>query len=387
MQQVNQRDQSKDLIWLEVSRGAFSHNLRTIKNITGDDVKIAACIKGNAYGHGLVQSARVLQELGVDWLCVFNPDEVLALRAEGITLPVLILGYVPGNRMLEMVQAQATLLLSDVESAQALSEASVQVGKTTQVHVKLDSGLSRYGVRQEEFIDFARRVSSLPCIEVTGVATHFATSDAQGENTYFHDQLELFEHMLTSLSEEGITPEIRHAANSAAVLRYPESHLDMVRPGRALYGYFPRPDDVQSYREQGMELKQVLRVKTRVTHLKKVPKGTAVSYGCTYVTERESILAVLPVGYADGYSRFLSNCGNVLVQGKRAPIRGKVSMNVTIVDVTDIPGVEVGDEVVLLGSQGDENISTYEMAELCMQTLPYNIITAFQETLPRYLVE
>ncbi len=383
----NSRDQSKDLIWLEVSKSAFAHNLSQIRKLVGDEVLIAACVKGNAYGHGIIESSKLLAELGVDWLCVFNPDEGLALREEGITKPILVLGYIPHARMAEVVQADLVPFLSSIEDALSLARVAKEVGKRAKVHLKLDSGLTRFGVRPEAFQEFALGVLALKDLEVTGVGTHFATSDAVGANPYFEDQLGVFEHALMELSEAGFVPQIRHAANSAAILRYPESHYEMVRPGRALYGYLPHPTDVAHYEAKGVTLKQVLRVKSRVVQLKKVPKGTAVSYGGTFVTERETTLAMLPVGYADGYSRFLSNCGSVIVSGKRAPIRGKVCMNVTIVDVTDIPHVEVGDEVVLLGEQDGELLSTYEMAELCMQTLPYNVITAFQETLPRFVVD
>lgn len=383
----NLRDQSKDLLWIEVSKRAFAHNMEQVRKLVGDEVLVAACVKGNAYGHGLSVTAKVLSEVGADWFCVFNPDEVLALREDGVEKPVLVLGFVPHNRMREMVEAGAILLLSDLSDAEALAEEATSLGKRAQVHLKVDTGLTRYGVRPESFQAFAHAVLNLKGLEVTGVGTHFATSDAAGENPYFQDQLGIFEHALTELSEAGFVPAIRHAANSAAVLRYPESHFEMVRPGRALYGYLPKPTDEAEYAAKGIVLQQVLQVKTRISHLKRVPKGTSVSYGCTFTTERESVLAMLPVGYADGYSRFLSNCGAVLVHGKRAPIRGKVCMNVTIVDITEIPGVQVGDEVVLLGEQDGELLSTYEMAELCMQTLPYNIITAFQETIPRYVVE
>jgi alanine racemase len=381
------RDQSKDLLWVEVSTKAFAHNLAEIRKVTGDDVLIAACVKGNAYGHGILESAGILEAAGVDWFCIFNPDEGLALRQAGITKPILVLGYVPHARMAEMVEANLTLFLSDATDALSLATAAKEQGKRAQVHLKVDSGLTRFGVRPEQFQDFAHTVLMMKDLEVTGIGTHFATSDEAGQNPYFEDQLGIFEHALMELSEAGFVPQVRHAANSAAILRYPESHFEMVRPGRALYGYFPHPTDVAMYEARGISLQQVLRVKTRIAQLKKVPKGTSVSYGRTFVTERDTTLAMLPVGYADGYSRFLSNCGSVLIHGKRAPIRGKVCMNVTIVDVTDIPYAEVGDEVVLLGEQDGELLSTYEMAELCMQTFPYNIITAFQETIPRYVVD
>jgi alanine racemase len=372
---------------IEISRSALVHNLEVAKRLAGNCCLVAPVVKGNAYGHGLIPVATALADAGADGFCVFTVEEGVRLRTAGVTAPILVMGYVEPLEMENLIANDLRLFLSDSETAHALSAAAVRCGKEARVHVKIDTGMGRFGVFYTEAEAFLKEVAGLSGVQIEGMATHFATSDEKGENEHCHDQFERFRAVLKTAEDLGIHPSIRHAANSAAVLRYPEMRLDMIRPGRMMYGYFSDPADIPVYAEQEIVLEQVIAVKSVVAMVKKVPAGTPISYSRTYTTNRESTLAVIPMGYAEGISRFLSNKGEVLIQGKRAPIRGRVCMNVLTVDVTDIPGVKAGEEVVFLGHQGDEFISCYEMAELCMQTLPYNILTAFQDSLPRILVD
>jgi len=372
---------------IEISRSALNHNLGVAKQLAGEGCLVAPCIKGNAYGHGLLPVALTLTELGADSFCVFTVEEGIVLRTAGILVPILVLGYVDASEMDAVITHNLHIFVDDIETAKDLNAAAEKRNRVMPVHLKIDTGMGRFGILYEELPHFLEAYTQLHFLQTEGVASHFATSDQEGENKYFHIQFERYQRALQQLAAVGIYPTIRHIANSAAVLRYPEVRLDMIRPGRMIYGYLPHPEDVQTYAEQGIVLQQVITVKSVVAQVKKVPAGMPVSYGGTYVTERESILAIIPIGYADGISRFLSNIGSVLIGGKRAPIRGKVCMNAFTVDVTDIPGVLRGDEVVVLGKQGDAEISCYEMAELLMHTLPYNVLTAFQDSLPRIVID
>ena len=382
-----QADPSNYLNWIEISRSALAHNLEVVKEVVGDCCLIAPVVKGNAYGHGIVQAATALNEAGAHGFCVFSLDEALALRGAGIDKPILLLGYVLPSRLGEVVEHDLRLFLSDLDVAKQLSALAVERGREVRVHLKLDSGLTRYGVRPDQFLDFCKDVATLPNLIIEALGTHYATSDQEGENAFFHQQLEVFEKASVALAEWGIVPGIRHTANTAALLRYPEAHFEMVRPGRIIYGYYFSNDREQMAAETGVELRPAFTLKSRITMLKDVPAGTPVGYGCTHTTTGDVKVAILPIGYADGVSRFLGNRCDVLVGGKRVPIIGKVCMNITIVDVTSIEDPKIGDEVVLIGRQGDAEITCEEIAILCHNTLPYNILTAYQDSLPRLLVD
>jgi alanine racemase len=372
---------------IELSRPALVHNLGVAKKLAGECCLVAPVVKGNAYGHGLVPVAKTLAEEGAHGLCVFSAEEGALLRTVGIKLPILVLGYVDHDQMELIAEHDLRMFVDSSELAQELNALGKRHGRQIPIHLKFDTGMGRFGVFHEDAERFIAQLDAYPCLRIEGVASHFATSDRVGNNEYCFEQFGRFQHILGLLENKGIHPSIRHISNTAAVLRYPEMRLDMIRPGRMIYGYLPREEDAQHYEEQGISLQQVISVKTVVAITKHVPAGTPIGYGCTYTMTRDSQIATMPFGYADGLSRFLANQGHVLIKGQRAPIIGRVSMNAVTVDITDIQGVVRGDEVVLLGSQGDAMISCYEMARMLMQTLPYNVLTAFQDSIPRILID
>lgn len=375
---------SNPLIWIELSQSGFAHNLAQIRALVGPRVKVAACIKGNAYGHGLLPTATLLDDMGVDWFCAFSLDEAVSLRESGVTHPILALGYIPDSHLSEVIRHDLRLMLYSVETARALNEVAGRFGAKAKVHIKTDTGMTRLGFRRIDS-ETLFALKALPNLELEGLASHFATSDEGEPNEFAHRQIEQFEKWQAAVLACGINPQIRHMCNSAAIVRYPEVHYDLVRPGRMLYGYLPDPDFLSRYQPKLAPLRQVLTLKARVIDVKSIEAGAPIGYGCTYVSQRPMRVAALPLGYADGLSRFLSNRGAVLIHGQRAPIVGRVSMNLSMVDVTDIPQTKVGDEVVVLGQQGDQMISTFEHAELC-DTLPYNVLCALQAYIPRILV-
>ena len=372
---------------IEISRGALAHNLKVVRDIVGECCLIAPVVKGNAYGHGLVPVSKTLIESGANGLCVFSVNEGVTLRQVGVDVPILVLGYVSNHDYEAVIEHDLRIFIDSIDVAKDLNSAGLKARKVVPVHLKIDTGLGRFGVFYDAAEAFVQSLKPLQNLRVEGIASHFATSDAQGENEHCHTQFKRFLKVIDMVKAQGFTPSIRHISNTAALLRYPEMRLDMVRPGRILYGYLPTRDDIPLYAEQGIDVQQVISVKTVVALVKKVPSGTPISYGLLYVTSRDTTIAVLPFGYADGLSRFLSNKGSVLIKGKRAPIIGRVGMNSVTVDITDIPGVLRGDEAVLLGKQGDDMITCYEMADMLMNTLPYNVLTAFQDSLPRILTD
>ena len=326
---------------------ALSHNYGEVTRRIGGR-KVLAVVKAQAYGHGAVAVSRRLVELGVHMLGVALVEEGLELRAAGVGVPIVVLGPVRPEQAGVIAKAGLTPVVFTMPVAQALSQAAA--GKRIAVHVKVDTGMGRIGLTPEEASGFIRELAALPGLAVEGVLTHFADADLK-DKQFAAVQMDRFEGLVRSLEVQGISIPLRHAANSAAVLEYDRALLTMVRPGLMLYGYDPLE------RRGGIELRPVLSLVTRIAYLKKVPAGVPVSYGRTFVTKRESLIATLPIGYADGYSRGLSNRGEALVRGMRVPVAGRVCMDMVMLDVTDVPGVAEGDEVVLIGCQGKERIS------------------------------
>ena len=377
-------------VWVEVSEQAYAHNLRFFRRLVGPDVELAAVVKSNAYGHGFEQVASLAARHGADSFCVHSLDEALALRRAGFSRDVLIMGPVPPGRLGEVVEADFRLVLFNRESAVRLAELTAAAGRAVRVHLKLETGTHRQGIDERELEWFVGFLGRHPLLVAEGAYTHFANIEDTTRHDYAEHQLERFRAAIRRLRTAGIEPPKRHAACSAATLVVPRTHLEMVRLGISQYGLWPSKETYLSYRlahpEEEAVLEPVLAWKTRVTQLKQVPAGRHVGYGCTYQTTRSTQVAVLPVGYADGYDRRLSNQAYVLVRGRRAPVRGRVCMNLTMVDVTDVPGVELGDEVVLLGRQGDQEITADHLAGL-IGTINYEIVTRINPDLPRIVVD
>ncbi|KAF0134670.1 MAG: alanine racemase [Candidatus Saganbacteria bacterium] len=355
--------------YAEINLDAVKSNIREIKKLLSEKTKFMAVVKANAYGHGSVALTRAAIEAGVDYLAVANLKEALELREAGVVCPILILTESPTSVVDEIVQHQLTQTAYSFSEAKALSEEAVKRKKTAKIHIKVDTGMGRVGVHPSEASALAAKISSLPAIEIEGVFTHFARAD-EHEDAYTKEQFEKFKSIIAKF------PGIKHAANSAAALLHKETHLDMVRIGLMIYGIYPQPSA-----NRIINLKPALSFKSRVVYIKRVPAGTAISYGGIYSTSKETAIATLPVGYADGYSRRLSNRGKVLINGKRYPIVGRVTMDMAMVNVGD-DNISVGDEAVLIGSQGIETITADEIAAL-EDTISYEVICNIGKRVPR----
>ncbi|MDA8100706.1 MAG: alanine racemase [Nitrospiraceae bacterium] len=353
---------------------ALAHNLGQVVSRIGGR-KVLAVVKAQAYGHGAVPVAKRLVELGVPMLGVALVEEGRELRASGIPAPVLIMGPIFPEQAPAVVDTGLTPVVFSLPVARALSEAAQDAGKKIAVHVKIDTGMGRIGLVPEEAVEFISGLANLPGIAVEGLMTHFADADLR-DKEFAGRQLERFSSLIAALERRGIAVPLRHAANSAAVLDYDRAHLTMVRPGLMLYGYNPLEGG------SAAELRPVLSLATRIAHVKRVPAGVPISYGRTFVTRRESLIATIPIGYADGFNRLLSNTGRALVRGRRVSVAGRVCMDMTMLDVTDVPGVSAGDDVVLIGSQGAERITAQDIAETT-GTIPYEVLCAISARVPR----
>ncbi|MBO8169238.1 MAG: alanine racemase [Thermoanaerobacteraceae bacterium] len=366
-------------VWAEIDLSAIANNICEIRRITSPSAKLMAVVKANAYGHGAEEVSKVALAHGADWLAVALLQEALQLRNAGFSVPILILGYTPVDQMDLVVANDLRQTIYTWEQAEALSAAAARAKRKARVHVKIDTGMGRIGMLPgADTIGQVLRIARLPHLEVEGIYTHFAAADAT-DKTYTRQQLERFHWVLEGLEKEGLQIPVRHAANSAAVIDLPEAHLDMVRPGLIIYGMYPS-EEVQRER---LKLRQAMSLKAEISYVKKVPPGTAISYGCTYVTEKEAVIASLPLGYADGYTRLLSNKGQVLVNGQRAPVVGRVCMDQCMIDVTNVEGeVSMGDHVVLMGRQQQECIPVEEIASR-IGTINYEVVCMVSYRVPR----
>jgi len=370
--------------WVEIDRAALLANTRACRQLIGSYCRLLALVKGNAYGHGLLETSTVLLEAGVDMLGVEAVGEAVMLRTEGITGPIILVGPIPRANLSLLLAHQLTPLVGSPEQLQMLGEFTRQAACGLAVHLKLDTGMHRQGIMQAELPMLFDLLAKYPGLCVSGVATHLARADEAEHPAWTRRQLERFHDMVAILAASGIQAPIRHAANSAAALLWPETHLDMVRLGIALYGFWPAPAVEQACRGK-LTLCPVMTWKTRVAAVKSVPRGGSVGYSGSYVTTRQSRVAVLPLGYYDGYGRGLSNLGQVLIHGQRAPVCGRVSMNLMTVDVTDIANVQPDDEVVLLGRQETSAIAAEEIATW-LGTIHYEVTTRINPLIPRMVV-
>ncbi len=358
-----------------ISLSALTHNFEEVMR-RANGRKVLAVVKARAYGHGLVPVSRHLLGRGAHMLGVALVEEGRELREAGIDAPVLVMGPVFPEQADAVAAWRLTPVLSNNTVARALADAARRRFLRIAVHVKVDTGMSRLGVSPEAAPDLVQELMALEGIVVEGLMTHFVDAELRDKAFAAH-QMERFETLLRVLADRGIAIPLRHAANSAAILDYQRALFTMVRPGLMLYGYDPVEGSAS-----GADLQPVLSLFTRIFLLKKVPAGTPISYGRTFVTGRESLIATIPIGYADGFSRGLSNCGEALVRGVRAPIAGRVCMDMTMLDVTDVPGVREGDEVVLIGSSGGERITAADLAAKT-GTIPYEVLCGISARVPR----
>lgn len=372
----------KNRSWAEVDLDAIGHNLREIKGKLARNTLVMSVVKADAYGHGVFETVQTLLENGADRLAVSMLDEAIQLRKSGVTVPILILSYTDPSRAEELIQYDITQTVFSMELAQSLSEAAVKLSQSIKVHIKIDTGMTRVGFAPGyEAVKNVVAISKLPGIVVEGMFTHFSKAD-EWDKTYTNMQFERFTSICTELNRIGVFIPVKHVANSAAAMSYPEMHLDMIRPGIIQYGLYPSYEVDKSL----LDLKPAMTLKTKITMVKKVEAGCSVSYGGTFVTERETYIATLPIGYADGYSRLLSNKASVLIHGEYAKVIGNICMDQCMVDVTDLVqagiDVSVGDEVVLFGKQGEKQITVSELADY-MGTISYELVCIIGKRIPR----
>ena len=371
--------------WCEVDRSALAANARAFRALIPASSRLAVAVKGAGYGHGLEIAARAFLSGGADWLCVHHVDDVRALRAAGIDAPIQMVGPVLLDDLPEAAALGARILAYNRETVERLAA----LGVRARLHIKLETGNHRQGVEPAEALDLAARIAAAPHLELEGVSSHFANIEDTTDHSYARGQLIRFEEAVAALRDAGHAVPMRHLSNSAAALLWPDQSFEMVRVGIAAYGLWPSKETHVAATLVGrgeVGLRPALTWKTRVAQAKDVPSGRFVGYGCTWRTSRQTRIAILPTGYYDGYDRRLSNLAHVLVGGARAPVRGRVCMNITMVDVTDVAGVDVEDEVVLLGAQGTERVSAEQVAEWA-GTINYEVVTRIGGHIPRLAVE
>lgn len=365
--------------WVEVDKSDFHFNLKKIKQYLAKDTKIMPIIKANAYGHGGIALAREAQKAGVSYIGVSSLEEGIQFREAGIKTNILVLGSAYPLENLQVAAVHSlTPTISNMAGVMALEDLAIRLNKKMNFHLEIDTGMGRKGALPESAYPILLKIAQTPEISMTGMYTHFSVADT--DPVFTRTQLESFTKIARYAKSALGLKFIAHAANSAALFKDKRTHLDMVRPGISLYGLSPF-----KHAERFIKLKPVLSWKARITSLKRVPSGFSVSYGRTYVTNRASVIATIPVGYADGYNRLLSNKGDVLVRGKRCPVAGRVTMDMTMIDVTGVKGVALGDEVVLIGAQGKEQIKADELAKI-QDTINYEITCAISPRVPRIVV-
>lgn len=366
-------------VWAQIDLDAAAHNMRQIRKHVGPDVKIAAVVKANAYGHGSVELAKTFAENGADCFAVSSLDEAVELRRYAhIDKEIFILGHTDARRTEELLTYDIEPAVFNLKNAEFFSQEAQRLGKTLRVHIAVDTGMSRVGFQVNEFsVSEIKTIAALPNIEIRGMFTHFAVSDMK-DKTFTRQQYGHFRWMCKRMEEEGIHIALRHCCNSAAVLELPEYYCDMVRPGIIMYGCEPSPDvDIKPY-----DLRPVMSLRCCIAHVKLIDAGATVSYGRHYTAPSRRKIATLPVGYADGYSRILSGKVDVLYHGHRVPQVGAICMDQCMIDVSGEANVHAGDEVVLFGRQGDSFIPIEEIAAVC-GTINYEIMCNISRRVPR----
>ncbi len=365
--------------WAEIDLDALAHNFRVIRNHVGGGVKILAAVKANAYGHGAQECARRLEREGADWFGVALPEEGIELREAGVKAPILCLGgFWPGQQGL-CLQESLTPVIYRTDMLQTLDQAARDANVTAPVHVKIDTGMGRLGVRFDGVSEFCANLKRFSNLRLDGLMTHLAVADDEAKQSFTDEQLRKFDQAVEVFRAQGFSPNLIHAANSAATFARPRNGENMVRPGGTLYGFVR---DVLPENIGTPDLRPSMSLFTRIMLLKRVPGGEKLGYGTTFETTRDSLIATLPIGYDDGYSRALSNRGRVIVRGEFAPVVGRVSMDLTLIDVTDVAAVEPNDRVTLLGADSGRKITAEEIGERA-GTISYEITCGISNRVPR----
>lgn len=368
--------------WAEISLDDIKSNFLQFRQHVKQPTKIMAVVKADGYGHGAVEIAKTTIQMGADYLAVALLDEAITLREAGITDPILVLGYTPSRSVKEAITQSITLTVFDHEILDEVILQSSILQKKASIHLKVDTGMSRIGVTtNEDALLLATKAIAAEYVHLEGIFTHFSNADSE-DSSYTEGQYEKFQAVLAFLEENHIHIPLRHCCNSAATMKFPKMHLDMVRVGVALYGLYPD----STLKKLPFQLKQAMSFKSRIAAIKKVAPSQPISYGCTWKPSSEAMIATLPLGYADGLSRLLSSRGKVLVHGQKANIAGRVCMDQSMIDITDIPGCTVGDEVVIFGENHSSFQSVDEIAEI-MGTINYEVVCLIGKRVPRVYVD
>ena len=361
--------------WAEVNLRNLEYNFARIKAKLSTGTKVMACVKADAYGHGLVPVAKQLSASGADYLAVASIDEGIMLRDAGLRLPVLILGLVLKSDIAPLFEYGLIPTVSDLGFAAALNRKAASSGRKINIHIKVDTGMGRIGVLYKEAFEFVKRVCRMHPVRIEGIFTHLSCADTNREFTLY--QIALFNSLISKLNTCGIHIPLAHAANSMGIIAYKQSHFNMVRPGLVIYGLYPKAG-------LSIKLRPVLSLKARVVYVKQAPKGYGISYGRTYILKRNTAIVTLPIGYGDGYPRNLSNIAPVLIAGKVFRISGRICMDQIMVDVGDVQ-VKTGQEAVLIGTQGKNTITAEELS-LLSGTIPYEIVCGLGSRVPRVYI-
>lgn len=370
--------------WAEIDLDAIKHNFLQIRRSILEKSMISCVIKADAYGHGAVALAKEYEQIGADWLAVSNLEEALQLRNSGIKKPILILGYTPASMAYELSKFNISQTVFSLDYAKNLSEYAVKSNVSVKIHLKIDTGMSRLGfVFKNNYENFSTindilEVCKLNNLTTEGIFTHFSVADEPEESVQTtNDQIFAFNSICEILKRSGVDIKLRHCSNSGGILNYPEANLDMVRAGIILYGLYP-----SSFVRNKLDLQPAMSLKTVISQVKTVPQGTAISYGRTFVTSRETRIATVPIGYADGYLRSLSGKACMIVSGKKAPVIGRICMDQTMLDITDIENVQENAIVTVFGRENDEEIRVEEISKLA-NTINYEILCLISKRIPR----
>ena len=375
-----------ELTWIELSLGAFKKNIATVRRLIGKNTLFAPCVRANAYGHGLLECAKIFIGAGADWLCVDSADEAILLRNNNIRCPMIIMGYVGPKDLPKVVKHNVRIFLYNLKDAKILSREALVQKKKVFVHVKIDTGMNRQGISLNELSIFLQNVKKMPGLRIEGIATHFATADElSSKRKFYYSQMQKFQKAI-GISKFILGDDfIIHCANSGAILTDKFSSFDLVRPGIAIYGYYPSEEIKKYCLGRGIKLYPALSFHTTIAQIKDLQKGDCVSYGCTFTAKKKMKIAVLPVGYYDGVRREESNIGYVLIRGKKEKILGRICMNIMMVDITHIPRVKVEDTATIIGRQGKEEITADDVAKL-LGTINYEALTQLRESVNKFIV-
>lgn len=368
--------------WAEIDTDALAYNMKKIREKAGDGRRIAAVVKSNAYGHGVLPLLEILKENGADQFAVATLNEALELRRALPEDDILVLGILPPGTESISVGAGLQHAVASLEKAEALSEAAVTLGKKAKVHIKLDTGMTRIGFQMtEEAVREVLRINELPCLDIEGIFTHFARAD-EADKKWAKRQYERYTWFVDELERAGMTFRIKHVSNSAAIMEMPETYNNMVRPGIILYGIYPSSEMDPA----ALDIKPVMSFKARISHVKVLPEERQISYGGRYIASKGDRVGTIAVGYADGYTRAQSGKAEVLYKGKRVRVIGNICMDQCMIDLNDFPEAKAGDEVVLFGRSGSEEITADEVAAR-YGTIGYEVVCAVNRRVPRYYIK